>query len=203
VTWVAGRSGPEVSNDGSVEELVILSIVVIVVLLIAAILIYAATKPNAFRTVRTATIQAPPELIFPLINDLHRHVDWNPFEKDPAAKRNFSGAPAGKGSVYEWDGNREVGAGRIEITDSVPSSRIIMKLDMLRPFKAHNTVEFTLLTNGNGTSVTWAMHGPQPYLAKLMRTFIDCDKMVGGQFEQGLATLQELTQKELAPMSAS
>lgn len=173
------------------------TIALVIAAVIAAILIYAATKPNAFSIARTAIIQAPPEAIFPLINDLRSHSAWNPFEKDPNAKRNFSGAPVGKGSVYEWDGNRDVGAGRIEITDAVPPSRIVMKLDMRRPFKAHNVVEFTLQPGGGSTGVTWAMHGPQPYLAKLMSTFMNCDKMVGGQFEQGLASLKVLAEGEL------
>ena len=185
----------------------ILTIAVIVAAIIAAILVYAATRPNTFRTARTMAIQAPPERIFPLINDLRSHGDWNPFEKDPAAKRNFSGTPVGKGSVYEWNGNRDVGAGRIEITDSAPPSRIVMKLDMLRPFKAHNIVEFTLqpesgaasvgATSVDSTRVTWAMHGPQPYMAKLVGTFINCDRMVGGQFEQGLASLKVLAEGEM------
>ena len=173
------------------------TIALIVAALIAAVLIYAATKPNTFQIARTATIDAPPEAIFPLINDLRSHGDWNPFEKDAAAKRNFSGPPAGKGSVYEWDGNRDVGAGRIEITDSAPPSRIVMQLDMLRPFKAHNIVEFTLQPGGGTTGVTWAMHGPQPYLAKLMGTFMNCDKMMGGEFEKGLASLKVLAEGEL------
>jgi uncharacterized protein YndB with AHSA1/START domain len=175
----------------------ILTIAVIVAAIIAAILVYAATRPNTFRTARTTAIQAPPERIFPLINDLRSHGGWNPFEKDPAAKRNFSGAQVGQGSVYQWDGNRDVGAGRIEIIDSAPPSRIVMKLDMLRPFKAHNIVEFTLQPESESTNVTWAMHGPQPYMAKLMGTFINCDKMVGGQFEQGLAKLKELAEGQV------
>ena len=175
----------------------ILTIAVIVAAIIAAILVYAATKPNTFRIARTAIIHAPPEAIFPLIDDLRSHGDWNPFEKGPAAKRNFTGAQVGKGSVYQWDGNRGVGAGRIEITDSAPPSRIVMKLDMLRPFKAHNIVEFTLQPESESTNVTWAMHGPQPYMAKLVGTFINCDKMVGGQFEQGLASLKVLAEGEM------
>ena len=173
------------------------TIAIVIAAAIAIVLIYAATKPNTFRIARTAIIQAPPEAIFPLINDLRSHSAWNPFEKDPNAKRNFSGAPVGKGSIYQWDGNRDVGAGRIEITDAAPPSRIVMKLDMRRPFKAHNIVEFTLQAGSEYAGVTWAMHGPQPYLAKLMGTFINCDTMMGGQFEQGLASLKVLAEGEL------
>jgi uncharacterized protein YndB with AHSA1/START domain len=162
--------------------------------LIAAILIYAATKPDSFSVERTTAIAAPAEKIFPLIDDLHAHHAWSPFEKDPAMKRTHSGAHHGRGAVYEWEGNREVGKGRIAITESTPS-KITMALDMLKPFKASNTVEFTLAPSGGATDVTWAMHGRQPYMAKLVSTFINCDKMVGSQFEQGLAKLKVIAEK--------
>jgi hypothetical protein len=110
-------------------------------------------------------------------------------------QRTHSGAPSGPGAVYEWSGNREVGAGRLAILDSTPS-KITMALDMLKPFKAKNTVVFTLEPNGSAaTAVTWAMHGAQPYLAKVMSTFINCDKMVGSQFEQGLAKLKAIAER--------
>ena len=170
-----------------------------VVVLIAAILFYAATKPDTFRVQRTTSIKAPPEKIFPLINDLHSHTSWSPFEKGPEMKRTHSGAPQGKGAVYEWAGNRKVGTGRIAIVDATPPSKVTMKLDMFTPFEAHNIVEFTLdskgiSTNANSTNVTWAMHGPQPYMAKLMGTVINCDKMVGSQFDEGLAKLKALAE---------
>jgi uncharacterized protein YndB with AHSA1/START domain len=175
-------------------------IAAIAVVLIAAVLIYAATKPDTFSVQRTTSINAPPEKIFPLINDLHSHTLWSPFEKDPEMKKTHSGAPQGKGAVYEWDGNRHVGNGRIEIADTTPPSKLTMKLDMLTPFEAHNIVEFTLApqgqsTNVTSTHVTWAMHGPQPYMAKVMGTVINCDKMVGSQFEEGLAKLKALAEK--------
>jgi uncharacterized protein YndB with AHSA1/START domain len=169
-------------------------IVAVLIVAMAAILVVAATKPDTFRIQRAATIKAPPEKIFPLINDLHRHLSWSPFEKDPAMKRSFNGAEIGKGQVYAWDGNRQVGAGRIEITEALPPSKVAMKLDMLRPLKASNDVEFTLVPNGDSTVVTWAMRGRQPYMAKLMSTLINCDKMVGGQFEQGLAKLKTVAE---------
>src|ERR1700749_2081529 len=138
-------------------------IAIVIAAALAALLIYAATKPGTFTISRSTLIDAPPERIFPLIDDLHAQSAWSPFEKDPAMKRTHSGAPRGKGAVYEWDGNRQVGAGRIAITDSTAPSRVTLLLDMLRPFKAHNTVEFTLAPNGTGTNVTWAMQGRQPY----------------------------------------
>jgi hypothetical protein len=172
----------------------LITILAIVVLVLAAILIYAAVKPDSFGVQRATAINAPAEKIFPLINDLHAHTSWSPFEKDPNMKRTHSGAPQGKGAVYEWDGNRNVGSGRLAIADSTPSN-ITMILDMFRPFKAHNTVNFLIEPQGSATRVTWAMRGQQPYMAKLMSTFINCDKMVGGQFEEGLAKLKALAER--------
>jgi uncharacterized protein YndB with AHSA1/START domain len=162
---------------------------------VAAVLLIAATKPDTFSIRRTATIKAPAEKIFPLIDNLRAQSAWSPFEKDPAMKRTHSGAPTGKGAVYEWDGNRQVGRGRIEIVESKPASSILLKLDMFTPFEAHNMVEFTLTPNGSGTAVTWAMQGRQPYMAKVFSTIVNCDRMVGGQFEEGLAKLKALAER--------
>lgn len=176
----------------------ITSILIVVAVLIAALLAYAATKPGTFAIRRSVLIAAPPEKIFPMIDDLHAQSAWSPFDKDPNMKRTHSGAPRGKGAVYAWDGNRQVGAGRITITNSVAPSKITLLLDMFRPFKAQNTVEFTLDRKGNGTSVTtnvtWAMQGRQPYMGKVMSIFMDCDKMVSSQFEEGLSKLKALVE---------
>jgi uncharacterized protein YndB with AHSA1/START domain len=169
-------------------------IVIALLVALAALLLYAASKPNSFGVQRSTNIAAPPDKIFPLINDLRAHTTWSPFEKDPAMKRTHSGAPVGQGAVYEWDGNRQVGSGRIAITDSMAPSKIAMRLEMFRPFKADNIVEFTLEPQGDPTRVTWAMRGQQPFMAKLMSTFINCDKMVGSQFEEGLAKLKVLAE---------
>ena len=171
----------------------LIAILAIVASLLRRFLIYAATKPDSFGVQRTTAINAPAEKIFPLINDLHAHTRWSPFEKDPNMKRTHSGAPQGKGAVYEWDGDRKVGSGRLAIADSTPSN-ITMILEMFRPFKAHNTVNFLMEPQGSATRVTWAMRGQQPYMAKLMSTFINCDKMVGGQFEEGLAKLKAIAE---------
>jgi hypothetical protein len=169
-------------------------IAVVIAVAVVAVLVYAATKPDKFGVQRAASIGAPPEKIFPLIDDLHAHTSWSPFEKDPNMKRTHSGAARGKGAIYEWEGNRQVGAGRLAIIDSTPS-KVTMALDMLKPFEAHNVVEFTLEPKGGSTNVTWAMRGRQPYMAKLMSTFINCDKMVGSQFEEGLGKLKALAEK--------
>ncbi len=185
--------------------------IAVVIIAVVGVAIHAASKPGTFRIARAATIEAPPEKIFPLIDDLRAHTSWSPFEKDPAMKRQHSGAPRGAGAVYDWDGNRKVGAGRITIVESTPPSRIVMKLDMFRPFEAHNIVEFTVEPVEDRTAaggrpqadarsreisrVTWAMRGPQPFMAKLMGIFVNCDRMVGGEFEQGLAKLKLLAER--------
>jgi uncharacterized protein YndB with AHSA1/START domain len=177
-------------------------VLVIVAVCAAIVLAYAASKPDTFTVRRTMLIAAPPEQIFPFIDDLHAQSAWSPFEKDPNMKRTHSGAPRGKGAVYEWDGNRQVGAGRITITDAVPPSKVTLLLEMSRPFKAQNTVEFTLDREAGGTSVSWAMSGHQPFFAKLMGLFMNCDKMVGGLFDEGLANLKRLVETPPAAVAA-
>jgi hypothetical protein len=180
----------------------IATILIVIAVAFAAVLAYAASKPDTFLVRRSTSIAAPPEKIFPMIDDLRAQSAWSPFEKDPDMKRIHSGAPRGKGAVYAWDGNRHVGAGHIAITDSMPPSKVVLLLDMIRPFKAHNTVEFTLDRIGAGTKVTWSMQGSQPFMAKLMGVFINCDKMVGSQFEEGLAKLKALAEGEPTTIAA-
>ncbi len=172
------------------------TIALVVVCVVGAILLFAATRPGTFRVQRSASIKAAPDKIFSHINDFHSFGAWSPWEKkDPDMKRTYSGAANGKGAIYAWEGNREVGKGRMEITESSPPGKIAMKLDFEKPFEAHNIVEFTLLPKGDVTEVTWAMHGPNPYLAKIMHIFFDVDKMVGKDFETGLANLKAVAEK--------
>ncbi len=169
---------------------------VILAIAIAVVLILAATKPDRFSVRREITVQAPAEKIFPLINDFHQWVAWSPYEhKDPALKRTYSGTESGKGAVYGWDGNNNVGSGRMEILESAVPSKIVIKLDFFKPFEGHNTAEFTMLPQGNATNVTWFMHGPSPFMGKIMHVFINMDRMVGKDFEIGLANLKTLTEK--------
>jgi uncharacterized protein YndB with AHSA1/START domain len=167
---------------------------------VAIVLILAATKPNTFSVQRATAVRAPPERIFPLINDFHQWGSWSPYEnKDPAMKRSFSGAADGKGAVYGWEGNKNVGSGRMEIMDTSKPSKIVIKLDFFTPFEGHNTAEFTMLPQGDATSlttnVTWLMHGPAPFMSKVMQVFINLDNMIGKDFEIGLANLKRLTEK--------
>lgn len=173
-------------------KIVLISIAV----LAAGVLLFAATRPDVFRVERTASIKAPPEKIFTLVNDLHLWTGWSPWEKvDPALKRTYSGAASGKGAAYGWEGNSKVGSGSMEIVESVPASRISIRLDFMKPFEAHNTAEFKFERAGDMTTVTWTMFGPSPYLSKVMGLVFSMDSMVGGQFEQGLANLKSLSEK--------
>jgi hypothetical protein len=175
----------------------------LLVLTVVAVLVYAATKPDAFRVQRAASIQAPPERIFPLINDFPSWRTWSPWEKkDPDLKRTYTGPASGKGAVYEWDGNKNVGQGRMEITDSSPPSRVAIQLDFFKPFEAHNAAEFTLDSRGDGTTVTWAMTGRQPFMFKVMSVFMDMDRLIGKDFEAGLANLKALAEKGAADAPA-
>ena len=171
-------------------------IAIAIAVLIAAVLTFATTRPDSFRVQRSTTIKAAPEKIFPLIADFHSWGTWSPWEKlDPAMKRTHSGADSGKGAAYTWDGNNNVGAGRMEIVEIAPPSKITIKLDFSKPMEGHNTAEFTLAPKGDATEVTWAMFGPSPYLSKLMGLFFNMDSMIGGNFETGLANLKSLAEK--------
>ena len=164
--------------------------------LVAGVLVYAATRPDAFRIERTASIKAPPDRIFPLISDFRRWASWSPYEKlDPDMKRSLSGAPSGKGAVYAWEGDDSAGAGRMEIIEADPPAKIAIQLDFLRPLETRNTAEFTLRPDGDATTVTWAMFGPSPYVSKVIGIFVDMDGMIGKDFEAGLANLKALVEK--------
>jgi uncharacterized protein YndB with AHSA1/START domain len=176
------------------EVLVIIAVGLAVA--IAAVLILAATKPTTLRVQRSVSINAPPERIFSLISDFHQWVTWSPYEqKDPAMKRTYSGAERGRGAVYAWDGDKNVGSGRMEILDVSAPSKIVIKLDFFKPFEGHNTAEFTMLPQGDGTHVTWLMHGPANFMSRLIQVFMNLDNMIGKDFEAGLANLKTITEK--------
>jgi hypothetical protein len=168
----------------------------LLLIVIAAVLIVAATKPDTFSVQRSTSIRAPADKIFPFINDFHAWSAWSPYEKrDPALKRTFGGSPSGKGATYAWDGNKNVGAGSMEILDAPAPSRVTIKLDFVRPFEGHNIAEFTLEPQGDMTKVTWAMRGPALFVTKVMGMFINMDTMIGKDFETGLANLKSLAEK--------
>lgn len=175
---------------------IIAIISVAAVVLVGSVLIFAATRPNSFRVQRATSIQASPEKIFLLINDFHEWEAWSPWEKvDPAIKRDYSGVASGKGAVYEWNGNKDIGQGRMEIVELAPPSRLALKIDFIKPMEAHNTIEFTLTTQGDTTTLTQAMYGPSSYVHKLMGVFVSMDKMIGQKFAEGLANLKTLSEQ--------
>lgn len=171
------------------------TIAIIIVLLIAAVLIYAATKPDSFRIERSTTIKASPEAISAYLTDFKQWAAWSPWEaKDPAMKRTFSGAANGQGAIYGWEGNKNVGTGRMEILDVQPQ-KVTIKLDFFSPFEAHNTTEYVLEPQGDSTKLTWAMFGPSNYMSKVMSVVMNMDKMVGPDFEAGLTKLKAAAEK--------
>ena len=169
---------------------------IIIAVLIAGVLILAATKPDTFRVQRAASIKAPPEKVFALINDFNRWGAWSPWEKkDPAMKRTFGATTSGKGAVYAWEGNKDVGKGSMEIAESSPSSRLKIKLDFIEPFEGHNIVDFTLEPKGDSTTVSWNIHGPMPFVSKVISVFCSMDSMIGKDFEAGLSNLKAVAEK--------
>jgi uncharacterized protein YndB with AHSA1/START domain len=170
------------------------TILIIVVAAVALLFIYAATRPDNFRIERSVRIAAPPERIYALIDDMHQFNRWNPFlRKDPATQGTYSGTSSGKGARYAWQ-SEKIGVGQMEIVDTAAPSSVTMKLDFLKPFEAHNMADFELKPEAGATQVTWAMHGPAPFLSKLMQVFVSMDKMVGKDFEDGLSNLKTLAE---------
>ena len=174
----------------------LLGFAIVVAAALAVILAIAATKPATFRIERTASIAAPPERIFPLVKDFRGWRAWSPYEKlDPEMKRTFSGATCGKGAAYAWDGNSKAGAGRMEITDAAAPSKVVIRLDFDRPFKAHNVAEFSIEPRPDGSRVTWTMTGPNLFMGKVMSVFMNMDTLIGKDFEAGLANLKAIAEK--------
>jgi len=168
-----------------------IQILVGLALVVGAILAFASTKPDSFRVERSIRVGASPSKVFAFIDDFHRWVSWSPWEKiDPAMKRTYGETPAGKGATYAWEGNKKVGSGRMEILESSPTSKVVIKLDFFAPFEAHNTAEFRIVPDGDGATVTWAMHGPAVFANKVMSVFVSMDALIGKDFEAGLSNLK-------------
>jgi len=170
--------------------------IVILVLLVAAIIVIA-TRPAAFRVERSAQINAPPEIAFSLVNDLHQWSRWSPFEKlDLNMKKTFDGPDSGPGAISAWSGNNKAGEGRMTILESKPDELISIKLEFFRPFVCVNHVTFAFVPVPDGTRVSWIMDGNNNFVAKAFHLFMDMDEMIGKQFDEGLANLNAVAQKE-------
>lgn len=167
-----------------------------IALAVLGLLGYASIQPDSFTVERSTTIQAPPERIYPYLADFHQWSVWSPWEKlDPAMKRTFSGAARGLGAIYAWEGDKAVGSGRMEIRSARPVSSVDIQLDFLSPFEAHNTASFTIVPQDGATTVTWTMRGPMPFVSKVLGVFISMDRMIGQDFEAGLANLKAAAEK--------
>lgn len=174
----------------------IAAIALAAVVALAALLLYAATRPDTMKIERSVRIQADADRIKPLINDMQRFNSWNPFaRKDPAMKGSYRGPASGPGAAYDFDGNRNVGKGSIQIVEPTGPGRVSMTLDMTAPMACHNLIDFSLAPQGAATDVTWTMTGPCPFLGKLMGVVFNMDKMVGRDFENGLASLKTLAEQ--------
>lgn len=170
----------------------------IVIVLVVACLLYATTRPNLV-VQRSVVIQAPAEKIYPLLNNFHEWSAWSPWEKlDPGMHKTYTGPESGRGAGYAWQGNKEVGQGSMEITDSAPGNHVTIKLDFIKPFEGHNITEFTLEPQENSTHVTWTLQSNGSYRAKLIGVFVNMDKLIGTDFERGLANLKAVSEKSTA-----
>lgn len=168
----------------------------VLLLLVVAVLGYAASKPDVFSVKRSTVVKAPPEKIYPLVADFTKWPEWSPYEtKDPDMQRTMGSVTSGKGATYAWDGDDNVGAGSMEITNATEPKHVEIALRFKRPFEGDNVVDFTFEPTKEGTLVTWDMHGPQPFFGKLMSTFIDCESMCGDDFNAGLAKMKAAAEK--------
>lgn len=166
---------------------------------IAVLVIVIALQPSDFGVARSGTIAAPPEVVFPHVNDLHAWTAWSPWEKlDPNMEKTYEGPDAGKGASYAWNGDKNVGEGKMTITESVPNQRIEILLEFKKPMNVTNDTEFIFTPEGNGTKVDWRMSGKNNFMGKAFGLVMNMDKMVGGQFEQGLADLKAVCESETA-----
>ena len=175
-------------------------VLIAVVIVVVAFLAFVASRPAEFRMSRSAEIDAPADRIYAHVADFHHWDAWSPFEKyDRNMTKTFSGAPSGPGAVYEWSGNSKAGQGRMEIVDATAPSATTIDLHFIKPFDARNTTVFTFDPVPNGTRVTWAMNGKNNFMAKLFHVFVNMDKMVGKDFEEGLANLKRVSEAETVP----
>lgn len=168
-------------------------VLLVLAALVAALVAYVASRPDAFRIERSQRIRANADAVFARIDDLREFNTWNPFAAaDPSAKIVYSGPSRGAGAAYEWDSTGRAGKGRMTVVESQPARRVVMRLEFLKPFTATNTAEFSLVTEGSATNITWAMTGTCGFVHKLCGLVFNSDKMVGGEFAKGLASLKNL-----------
>ena len=173
-------------------------ILIVLAVVIGVLAVVVVLQPAEFRVERSATMSAPAQVVFAQVDDLRKWEAWNPWQKvDPAMKLTFEGPATGPGASYSWAGNKEVGEGRLTITESRPNDLVRIKLEFMKPFAATNIATFTFTPQANQTAVTWSMEGRNNFVAKALHLFMNMDKMVGSQFEKGLADMKKVA--EAAP----
>jgi uncharacterized protein YndB with AHSA1/START domain len=173
----------------------LIKVLIAIAVIVVVFAVIVVLQPSSFRVARSTSISAPPAVVFAQVNDFHKWEAWNPWGKiDPAMKQTYEGAPAGTGAVYSWAGNNEVGVGRMTITERRPNDLIRIKLEFFKPFAARSQSEFTFKPEGGQTAVTWSMTGNNNFMAKAVHLFMNMDKMVGGQFEKGLAQMKAVVE---------
>lgn len=174
---------------------ILVSIASVIVLAVIVVLVAASRQPDTFRIERSATVAAPPAAVFAHLEDFRRWSAWSPWEKlDPAMEKTFGGSPKGTGATYSWHGNDQVGRGSMTILASRPNERLEIRLEFFEPWEATNTTVFTLVPQGAGTEVTWAMEGANNFMGKVFSVFMNMDDLVGADFEKGLADLSAVAQ---------
>jgi polyketide cyclase/dehydrase/lipid transport protein len=167
----------------------------VVAILVVGFLIVVSMQPDDFRISRSAKMSAPPSAVFTQVNDYHQWDAWSPWAKlDPNAKVTYEGPTSGEGAIFAWSGNDEVGVGRQTIVESRPDELVRIKLEFEKPFKATSTAEFTFKPEGDQTLVTWSMFGKNSFMCKAISLLMDCDKMVGSEFEKGLASMKAVVE---------
>jgi hypothetical protein len=170
-------------------------ILIVIAVIVIVFVIIVATRPADYRISRSTTIGAAPAVVFAQVNDFHKWESWNPWGKiDPAMKQTYEGASDGKGAIYTWAGNNEVGEGRMTITESRPSDLILINMEFFKPMAGTATAQFTFKPEGNQTTVTWAMTGKNNFMSRAVCMFMNMDKMIGGQFEKGLAAMKSIAE---------
>lgn len=183
---------------------ILLGLVGVVAAVVIVVLALAATKPNQYVVKRSATLKAAPQFVYAQIEDMHHFPSWSPWQKlDPAMQTKYSGAASGVGSVYEWEGNKDAGSGRMTITEAVPNEKVTMKLEFLKPFASTASTALTLAPEGDGTKVEWSMSGDYDFMSKVMCVFMDMDKMIGKDFTEGLANLDRVSSEAAASAQAA
>lgn len=196
-TTAMNAAAPATRPSTSSGKLILVGLLALLIGVVGTVLGLATQQPDELRITRTAKLKASPDAVFDRINDFHKWEAWSPWAKlDPQAKNDFDGSAAGEGAMFHWSGNNQIGEGKMTILESRPSSHVKIKLEFMRPMACINTTEFSLHPDGEDTAITWTMYGPNQFMGKVMGLFMNMDKMIGADFEQGLANIRTLVESK-------